>query len=315
MNAPLPRRPMLADLRKLFVPGATLPSGPVQRPSDRTFHRSTIPHNEAVAPYELEGIRRVTLLSAWSTLVAGTGLGLAYTAWTHPLWLLIGLPVAYVGENLLFTVGHVGLHASFVEMEEQKMATLTHMSFLHHCRRLRVYHEHWLETRLSYFVCPRKGFTSVTTLPWGVVLPAAALSVASVSVPAAVAALSCLVAMRLLQSLVHEWYHCNVRETFYWPVTRWFLQGLEAVGILSTRGHMEHHKHHLHNLDGVENWVDMALPGADRIGDALWARVLERHVPGELRMVQSAARVLMAWLVFHCVSYAGVFVVLSALLP
>lgn len=210
-------------------------------------------------------------------------------------------------------LGHLGLHAAFIELPEGEMATITHHSFLHHYRQLRTFHQTWLETRLSYFFCPRKGLRSIST--WAYPLPqlASAALVALVEPAAGVALLGCVWAARLRQSVVHEWYHHDVRAAFYWAPAWLLLGSLEALGLISTQQHRRHHAHHLHNLDDVHHWTDMRVPGPDPLGDRLWARLCQRHVPGQRHMLTAAARLMTAWAPLHCGGRALAFLALARL--
>jgi hypothetical protein len=258
----------------------------------RASLRDTIDDLSEVSPLTTSGARRVALLVAYVGILLVTFGGAALTAATRPELLLGGLVVCYVVENVQFVVTHVGLHASFVEMPERQMGTITHHSFVHHYRNPRVYHQTWLESRLAYFFCPRRGLRSVTTRVALVVYLAVAAIVGGYDPTAAIAALSCMGLTRGLQTVAHEWYHHDDRAGFYTAPVFGLLTLLERVGVMSTSRHLQHHRHHLHSLDAVHHWTDLYLPGGDALGDALWEAALQRHVPGEDRMVRFVLRVV-----------------------
>jgi len=235
----------------------------------------------------LEGGRRRRMLVAYGLLNLVVFGGLVVSAATIPKVLLVGLVLAYVLENTMFVVAHVGLHCSFMETPEREMPTITHHSFLHHYRDIRTYSKSWLESRLGYFYCPRLGFRTITahgtiTAP---LLVAGGLAWWDWRV--GLCALSCTWGAHLLQTIAHEWYHNPDRGTFYWAPTRWLLGGLERVGLMSTARHNRHHGHHLRNLDAVHNWLDLYLPGGEWLGDTLFAAAKKRFVPGQRRMVRT----------------------------
>lgn len=235
-------------------------------------------------PHRLDGLRRLVFLADYGAIHVFVALGLAHTAAWSPVVLVVALALAYVVENVLFGLSHVGLHASFVETPEAEMTTITHHSFIHHYRNIRVYHQTWLESRMAYFVCPRVGLRTLTSVAF-VAAPLASAAVLSVvDWRLAVAGLSSLWAAHCLQAVCHEWVHHDQRASFYWAPTRWLLSGLERVGLLSTAQHRRRHRHHLHSLDAVHDWLDLRLPGVEGLAAGVWRRVLALHVPGERRM-------------------------------
>ncbi|MCB9744377.1 MAG: hypothetical protein H6741_21995 [Alphaproteobacteria bacterium] len=260
----------------------------------------------------LQGRRRALALGLYGLITAVALGGLLYTALTAPALALGGLALCYVLENLMFVLGHLGLHAAFIELREGQMATLTHHAFLHHYRDIHAFHKSWLETRLSYFLCPIRGLRSPTTYGYLIAyLLTAGLVAAASGWAAGLAALSGLFSLRLLQSLCHEWYHQPDRVGYYWRPTRWLLSALERLGVLSTLRHRRHHRHHLKNLHEVHHWVDMSLPGADRLGDAIWRHVLREHRAGERRMMERYVRVFAAYSLGHY-ALIGLFFALGA---
>ena len=259
----------------------------------------------------LEGQPRLRMLAAYAALHVFIFAGLVYTVSWSPELALGALLLCYVLENILFVLGHVGLHASFIETPEPQMTTITHHSFAHHYRDIRAYHKTWLSSRMSYFVCPRNGFNTLTSYIYLVapVLSAAVISLVDWRV--GLCALSSLWGAHALQAVCHEWYHHNDREGFYWWPTRLFLSGLERVGIMSTRKHLDHHRHHLHSLGDVHDWLDLYLPGGERLGDALWGWLLRKHVPGERNMIKAMLKLSGVYYTLHFVLFTGVFLAVA----
>ena len=124
----------------------------------------------------------------------------------------------------------------------------------------------------------------------------------------AVCALASLWGAHALQTVCHEWYHNNERETFYWKPTYLLLSGLERIGIMSTDQHIDHHRHHLHNLDEVHEWTDLYLPGSERMGGALWSWVIAKYVPGERKMIEAMLRFSGIYYAVHFIAFTAVFV-------
>lgn len=255
----------------------------------------------------LEGRARARMLAGYVAIHAVIFAGLAYTASWSPGLMLGTLVLCYVLENVLFVLGHIGLHVSFIETPEPQMTTITHHSFIHHYRDIRAYHKTWLSSRMSYFICARNGLKTLTSY---IYLAAPILSAGIISLVdwrVGLCALSGLWGAHALQSICHEWYHHSEREGFYrWP-TRLLLSGLERVGIMSTRRHIDHHRHHLHSLDEVHTWTDLYLPGAERLGEAMWAWVIGKHVPGERNMIEAMLRFSMAYYTIHFVLFTAAF--------
>lgn len=256
------------------------------RPDPRGRFRALLPTEPDRGLLHLRGGQRLRMELVYVAihLVVGGGL-LAGLSWS-PLAVLGGLVLAYIFEQLGFVLAHVGLHSSFMETPEAEMPTVTHHAFIHHYRDIRAYHRSWLASRLSYFFCPQRPFGTLTALG-RTALPlvlAGGLALA-VDWRAGATLLACLWANHLLQGVAHEWYHNDQRDTFYTPPMRWFLVGLEAVGVMDGKRHRRHHAHHLHSLDEVQDWVDLSLPGAEWLGRTLWRRQLRRYRAGERAMV------------------------------
>ncbi len=261
-------------------------------PGTRTYSRAFIPGDQEVAPCELTGTRRKVFLAFYGAIVVSAITGLAYTFYFNPLFGLTALVVGYCFDNLAFTCGHVGFHAEFIDSSEGKMKTLSHHAFIHHYRNIRVFHETWLETRMSYFVDPRTVVTAKSCVKF--------LAIALVFFPViyfvhpvlGIAIYSAQAVPLLLQSTVHEWYHNppNNRASFYSPPVYWFFTLLEKLSIASTRDHMVHHRHGLNDLDHVHKWLDLRLPFGELMPSLLWRKALSVYEPGESRMTEFARR-------------------------
>jgi len=261
----------------------TLPSsGPPE--AQRLFRREFIPGDRELQPFQLQGFRRALFLIAYAAITATAVCGLAFVIFVEPLFGLSALAIGYVLENVSFLHGHMRFHAAFIEMPEEEMPTLYHLSFLHHYRNVRTFHENWLESRISYFIDPRSGPGSVLGIgiAGALVLAAAAYYVSPIF---AIALYACRAIPLLMQSVVHEWYHnpARNRRTFYSAPVFWFLTALEKTGLASTRRHAAHHGHTLKDLDRVDVWLDLYLP-LERFGKWLWAKTLSVYEPGKRNM-------------------------------
>jgi hypothetical protein len=122
------------------------------------YSRTHIPNDHEVAPCTLTGVKRIAFLALYGFIVSSSLGGMVYTFYVNPLFGLMILPVSYVFNNLLFLANHSRLHASFIELPEEKMSVICHHAFIHHYRNTRVFHETWLETRMSYFIDARTIF-------------------------------------------------------------------------------------------------------------------------------------------------------------
>jgi hypothetical protein len=223
-----------------------------------------------------------------------------------------GLLLAYVFEQVGFVIAHVGLHSSFMETPEAEMPTVTHHAFIHHYRDIRAYHRSWLSSRLSCFFCPQRPLGTLTALGrTALPLVLAAGLAAATEWRAGATLLACLWANHLLQGVAHEWYHNDQRETFYTPPMRWFLSGLEAIGVMDGRRHRRHHAHHLHSLDAVQDWVDLSLPGAEWLGRTFWRRQLARYRAGERAMVPGIIKMYLVFLPLQFGTLLGFFGVIA----
>jgi len=274
----------------------------------RPYSRALIPGDEEVPHYELTGARRDLYMVLYCVLIATALSGTAYTFYYSPAFGTAALVLGYVVDNLCFSYGHLEFHAAFIEIPESKMSTLFHSAFIHHYRRISVFHNHWLEVRLSYFLDPRPDFSlgSVGALLL-VALGFFALAY-FVHPVVAVAWYSAQTLPKLVQSVVHEWYHNprKNRKSFYSPPVYGFFTLLEKIGLASTRGHVRHHGHDLHNLEQVDKWLDLYFPFGEILPELVWKKAVARYEPGETRMSEFIGRVRAATMIVHRGVFLGV---------
>jgi hypothetical protein len=202
------------------------------------------------------------------------------------------LPVCYVFNNLLFLVNHSRLHASFIELPEEQMSVICHHSFVHHYRNTRVYHETWLETRMSYFMDARTVFDRAFR-GFVLVIPIISVLLYRTHPVLGIGFFSSQYLAELLQSTIHEWYHNPVRnrKTFYSFPLYWTCVLLEKIGLASTKRHLDHHRHQLHSLENVEVWLDLYVPFGEIPVSRYWKKALSKYVPGQTRMTEYINRV------------------------
>jgi hypothetical protein len=269
------------------------------------YSRERIPHDRETPPYTLKGLRRTVFLALYALIVSSSIAGLIYTLYVSPLFGLLILPVAYGTNNLLFMTGHSRLHASFIELREAEMSVLCHHSFIHHYRNSRVFHETWLETRMSYFVDARRLVDPIFR-GIAIVIPLVSLALYQIHPALGIAYFSSQYVAELLQSTVHEWYHNPVRnrKAFYSFPVYWAFTFLEKTGLASTKHHMVHHRHQLGNLDNVEVWLDLRVPFLEFLGSRLWTKALTKYVPGQTNMTRYVSRAgsLIAFLALFLIS-------------
>ncbi|MBA2648171.1 MAG: hypothetical protein H0U75_01005 [Legionella sp.] len=251
------------------------------------FSRTHILEDKPMPPFVLEGFNRKIYLFVYLLVVAFAILGCSYSIYLNPKFAIIGLFFCYMADNFLFAIFHLRLHGLFIELPEHKMNVFEHHSFIHHYRNIKVYHEHWLETRIAYFIDPRAittnrlmflykiHFNILTSVLLGILNPIIGITY-----------FSGILATNLLQSTIHEWYHNPIknRKNFYNPILFIFLSGLEKIKIASSKRHLRHHKHNLSNLDKAESWMDLYTPAGEWLANKLWKRILTKYVPGEYNM-------------------------------
>ncbi len=251
---------------------------------------------EEVKPCQSSGVERIFHMIFLYFIFIFAIVGTVYAATQSVLLVIFGLLVCYYLENMLFVFGHIGFHAAFIEYPEKKMSTLSHHSFIHHYRRIQVYHETWLETRISYFFCPKKYFRSPVTL--GHIIPQCltGLILFLINPILGIAALSFIWLMHLLQAICHEWYHNRDRENFYVKPLHYLMLFLEKIGIMSRKKHAEHHKHGLDNLHQVSLWLDMYIPGGEAVGNFIWKKTLAKYKKGEYNMTDFIRKIFYVYI-------------------
>jgi hypothetical protein len=251
------------------------------------YSRRSIPNDKEIAPFTLTGVKRTVFLVLYVLIVSASIAGVAYTFYARPLFGLLMLPVCYIINNFLFLTGHTRLHSSFIELREDEMNVLCHHSFIHHYRNIQVYHEHWLETRMSYFIDPR---TIVGRAFNGFVIgvPLISFILYRIEPVLGIAFFSSQFAAELLQSTIHEWYHNPVRnrKSFYTFPVYWGMTLLEKAGLASTKHHQVHHGHQLKDLDNVLVWLDLWVPFGETLPTLLWKKALPKYVPGQANMTR-----------------------------
>jgi hypothetical protein len=271
------------------------------------YSRERIPNDREVAPYTLTGRKRIVFLALYALIVSSSIGGLIYTFYLSPWFALMILPVCYVFNNLLFLVNHSRLHASFIELPESDMSVICHHSFIHHYRNICVYHETWLETRMSYFMDARTVFDRAFR-GFVVGIPIISVLLYWINPVLGIGFFSSQYLAELLQSTVHEWYHnpARNRKTFYSFPVYWMLVLLEKTGLASTKRHLDHHRHQLPSLENVEVWLDLYVPFGEIPVSRYWKKALSRYVPGQTRMTEYISRVgaLYAYFMFFLINPA-----------
>lgn len=282
------------------------------------YRRESIPNDQPVAPYTLTGIKRAVFLVIYSLIILLSISGLIYAFYLSPLFALMILPVGYVFNQINFLIGHTRFHASFIEVPEAEMNVVCHHAFIHHYRNIGVFHETWLETRVSYFLDAKAG-VGRTALGFLVLLPAIAVVLYQVNPVVGIAYLSSQFLVEVLQSTIHEWYHNPVknRKAFYSFPVYWAFTLLEKVGLASTKRHALHHRNQLSNLNEVELWQDLYMPLGEILPSWLWKNAVARYVPGKTHMseyMQRAGALLKVVLVLLLgpAIYVGVFLAVTA---
>ena len=258
----------------------------------KVYNRASIPEDEVIEPYELKGLRRSVFLTLYSMILITAIVGLAYTFYFNPFFGLVALVIGYFFDNLAFGCGHLEFHTEFIEMREKKMTTLCHNSLIKHYRNKHVFHERWLETRMSYFIDPQTVVTAGSILK----VLAALLILGALSHfthPAlAIAWYSAQAVPALIQATIHEWYHNppHNRKTFYCLPAYLFFIFLEKTSLASTSGHNIHHQHGLNNLNQVHRWLDLYIPFGEIQPTQFWKKALALYEPGKTNMTDFAKR-------------------------
>ncbi len=266
----------------------------------KPFSRALIPDDQELPHYELTGTRRELYVLVYAAIVATALCGTAYTFYYSPVFGAAALALGYVVDNLCFCYGHLEFHAAFIEISERGMSTLFHSAFIHHYRKVTVFHRHWLEVRLSYFIEPRSAF-SLGSAVMLISIGLAFLVLAYFAPVIAIAWYSAQALPKLVQSVVHEWYHNprKNRKTFYSSPVYGFFTLLEGIGLASTRDHMRHHRHDLENLHEVDKWLDLYLPFGEVLPSLLWKKAVSVYEPGKTRMSEFIGRARAVSMVVH----------------
>jgi hypothetical protein len=285
----------------------------VDEPHVIQYSRRWIPNDQEVAPYTLTGFRRTVFLVLYAVIVLLSIGGVVYTLAVNPLFGLMILPISYLFNNLQFAATHSILHASFIELRESEMGVVCHHAFIHHYRNTGVFHETWLETRVSYFIDPRAIFDRAFR-GFVVLIPLTSVILYQIDPVLGIAFLSSQYLAELIQSTIHEWYHNPVRsrQSFYSFPVYWGFTLLEKIGLASSKAHMLHHGHQLHALDKVAVWLDLYVPFVETAASRIWKKALTKYVPGQAHMTAFLKRAggLFALLVFSLICpavYAVVF--------
>lgn len=281
----------------------------------KPFSRALIPGDHDVPHYELTGLRRKLYMLLYVVLVSTALCGTAYTFYYSTVFGASVLALGYVVDNLCFSYGHLEFHAAFIEIPERKMSTLFHSAFIHHYRKITIFHKHWLEVRLSYFLDPRPAF-SVGSAMMLLLVGLSFLALAYLVHPVvAIAWYSAQALPKLVQSVVHEWYHNprGNRRNFYSAPVYGFFTLLEKVGLASTRDHVRHHRHDLDNLNEVDKWLDLYLPFGEVLPSLAWRKAVSLYEPGKTRMSEFIGRVRAGTMIVHRGVFLGGLVVLYCL--
>ena len=276
------------------------------------YSRKHIPNDQEMAPCTLTGFKRIVFLVLYAVIVSSSIGGLIYTLYVSPLFGLIVLPICYVFNNLLFLNTHSRFHASFIELREAEMNVLCHHAFIHHYRNISVFHETWLETRMSYFIDARTVFGK-TFRGFALLIPLTSFILYQIDPVLGIAYFSSQYVAELLQSTIHEWYHNPVRnrKTFYSFPVYWAFTFLEKTGLASTQHHAAHHRHQLPTLERVEVWLDLYIPFGEFLTSRFWKKALTKYVPGQTYVTKYVERAgyLYNFSVFSVISPATYVVV------
>ena len=122
------------------------------------------------------------------------------------------------------------------------MNVICHHAFIHHYRNICVFHETWLETRMSYFIDARAVFDRVFR-GFILVIPIISVIFYRINPVLGIGFFSSQYLAELLQSTVQSGITTSNRKTFYSFPVYWTFILLEKIGLASTRRH-RHHRHH-----------------------------------------------------------------------
>jgi len=280
--------------------------------------RSAIANDFLIEPRCVLGFKRVLFTVFLYSILIFSLAGSAYTAYKSLPLFIFGLALCYFLENIMFMLGHIAFHADFIEIPEKNMGILVHHSFIHHYRNTRVYHERWLETRLSYIFDPVDHFKSFTTWTNFISEVGVAIILYCIDPLLGISALSFMWITRLLQSVCHEWYHNNKRETFYTKPIYYLMVFFEKIGLMSTKNHKRHHQHNLKSLNKASVWLDLYMPFGstlEKIGDLIWEKALLRYQPQKLNMVKYVLGITLICFIIQYVIILFGFIFIRYLFP
>lgn len=292
-------------------------ASPSSAGNEGRFSRTHIPGDHPIPEFDLTGAKRAVYMAIYGFVVTVAVAGTAYAVWEEPLLALGGGLIFYFFNNVGFVMTHLQFHAAFIELPESKMSVLVHHSFIHHYRDTGIYHKKWLESRMSYFLDPRRGIRDPIFLLVG---PATFLTVWFLWQFDPVLGIGFIGlgwGAQLLQSTIHEWYHnpSRNRRDYYNPVLYAIFTFVEQIGIASTKKHVIHHRHQLNNLNEVVRWLDLEVPLIERLPEYLWRKMLAMHVPGEERMSQFMNKALFASFVLIQTSIISAFLAYHFFVP
>ena len=180
---------------------------------------------------------------------------------------IAGFILGYFLSQFIFGWGHMTTHALYIESPMEKWEPGVFVAWLHHyCSASEIY-KNWLVHRLN-FLMQKKGSSIALGAVW--VLPFLIFVLALLP-------LYCwfLFWFSMIEP-VHEFYHvpkAKRKEHFSFPVY-YFLRGLQWLGLLNEKDHVEHHRHNKTDLESVSKFYDLYWPFADSIFDVFWRTAL-----------------------------------------
>ena len=270
----------------------------------KLYDRKNIPDDYEKPPTSYEGtIRHVVLLYYYFLYICGF-LSLLSGIYCFKSKFVFILMIEYLLNNIGFTLGHVQLHLNFMESREEEMSILSHHSFIHHYRDIRVYDKYWLETRTSYFLNGHMLNLILLNL-----ICAITIYYLTHNLILSFTYFGLCIFFEILQSTVHEWYHIppSERKEFYSYPVFYFYTILTRIGILNDSKHTLHHDHDLENLNDVEDWADMYFPFSDILPSYLFQKYLNLHEPGKRLSSTKARELNMYSFIFHFVLLLSFF--------
>lgn len=212
------------------------------------------------------------------TNLLGVGfLALALLTGRVTVWENLGIAlVLYVFQQWMFMSTHIYLHACFIEMKVEDLATGGLLAYWHHYKDVRVFQQHSVKYRLAYFSKYMWLQHLYVFTPQFILNPRLALTV-----------MFWWITWTHTQACVHEWYHVRRKERFqhFGPVWFVWLSALEAMRFIDTQEHRKHHGHDLTSLPDVEQWSDMLIPVMPSFFEWYWPKLLKLYAQGKTHMV------------------------------